>query len=675
MLLYNSSNLNLGLRITLVDQFTAPAARIKNAFKDLKDEKRLFEANARAGRDMYTSLATAGAAATLGLSKAYLQGAKFEYKVRGVAAASEATSNQFDQMKRSANALGGETMFKPSQVADAMEMLAKAGYNANEVLTATKPIINLAGAAMEDLALSADIGISTMYQFGMQAKDMGYISDLLTQAALKSNVGLRDLGESLKYASATAVDLGQNLPTLLALIMTLGNAGMKGSMAGVGIENMYRYMSLGLGQFAKTGRAAAWEKVGMDPKKLVDAKGNLKPIVDILTELSRALSKFGDVDQQNLLFQIFGVRGKRPPSKFIQDLGQVAKHMKSLEMAGGKAENMLKFMMQGPEGNWLKLLASLQSMANSFTEVMAPIVIPFMQMMTWFFRGLSKFINSPIGGVFTRLIVTGLIVKTVAWGVRAAIFSISLALSNLGGTILGIRTAWVSAMAQMKAATMQLAGITTMVRPIGMAGGMAGSVLGYTPGAGVLRQNNRGMFYKAGTGRFVSKKVAERYMARYGAKTVGSALLRGGGPTIGRLVGGAFGGPVGWAITIASFLPLIYSALRKNTDATEDSNDIIRDGSSQSRKLISMISNEFAGLKSTYIRQLYNTAGFGSDNTDFVLARKLQEYLSSSTLFRGREFYDYSNPDQIHIYMDGKLVKTIQREMNKNINAQLNFGI
>ncbi len=228
MLLYNSSNLNLGLRITLVDQFSGPAARVKNAFKDLREEKRLFEANARAGRDMYTGLATAGAAATLGLGKAYLTGAKFEYKVRGVAAASEATADQFDQLKKSANALGGETMFKPTEVAGAMEMLAKAGYSANEVLTATKPIINMAGAAMEDLGLSADIGISTMYQFGMQAKDMGYISDLLTQAALKSNVGLKDLGESLKYASATAVDLGQDLPTILALIMTLGNAGMKG---------------------------------------------------------------------------------------------------------------------------------------------------------------------------------------------------------------------------------------------------------------------------------------------------------------------------------------------------------------------------------------------------------------------------------------------------------------
>jgi TP901 family phage tail tape measure protein len=675
MLLYNSSNLNLGLRISLIDNFSGPAARISGAFKNLKNEKSLFEANARAGRDMYRSLAMAGTAATLGMGAAYNRGAKFEYIIRGVSAAAEATSEEFEQLKKTANALGGTTMFTPTEVGTAMEMLAKAGYTANQVLSATSPIVNLAGAAMEDIGLSADIAVSTMYQFGMEASNMTYITDLLTQAALKSNVGLKDLGESLKYASATAVDLGQDLPTVLSLIMTLGNAGMKGSMAGVGIENMYRYMALGLGQFRKLGRSEAWEKAGLDPTKLVDAKGNLVPIINILEQLSNALSKFGDVDQQNLLFQIFGVRGKRPPSKFIQDLSQIRGHMNSLEMAGGKAANMMKFMMEGPRGEWLKLLAAMESMANAFAEALAPVVIPIMWGLNKIFTGISWFMNSIVGSGITRILAVGIVLKTVVWGVKSAIFGVSLALSSLGGTLLGIKTAWVTSMAQMKAATAQLAGATAIT-------GAGGAIMGY--GRRVtnpnIRQTSNGRFYQVfpGTGRgarFISTAEATRL------KTGKNALLRtmfsgAGLASMGRGVMAFLGGPVGMGIMgISLVLPLILRGLNKNTEATEESNQVIQDGARESRKLISMMANEFSGLKNTYIRQLYNSSGYGSDNTDFILARRLNEYKQSPNLFGKREFYDYSNPDRIDIYLDGNLTKTIERKINRNINTQLNIGL
>lgn len=694
MLLYNSSNLNLGLRITLVDQFSQPAARIKAAFKGLKDEKRLFEANARAGRDMYGTLAAAGTAATLGMGKAYLKGAKFDYTIRGVAAAAEATSAQFETLKDKANALGGKTMFTPGQVAGSMEMLAKAGYDANQVLAASEPIINLAGAAMEDLGLAADIGVSTMYQFNMEAKDMTYISDLLTQAAIKSNVSLKDLGESLKYASATAVDLGQDLPTVLSLIMTLGNAGMKGSMAGVGIENMYRYMSLGLGEFAKSGRSAAWEKAGLDPKKLVDARGNLKPVREILGELSRALAKFGDVDQQNLLYMIFGVRGKRPPSKFIQDLAQVDKHMTSLSNAGGKAEHMMKYMMTGPHGEWLKFLSAGEAFLNSFTKAMAPVVIPLMKVLTMFASALSWFTNSLVGGAFIRVLGVLIVMKTITWAVKAAVFGVSLALNSLGGTLLGIRNAWVTSMTQMKAATLQLAGATTLVRPRGMAGGAAGAAMGYI-GGNRLRQASNGRFYTIGRGaggaagggaRFVSNAVAQRYLARYGAATAGGALAggllsKGGLAMIGKGLTSFVGGPWGMALLAISFaLPLLTGALRKNTDALGDTEQATQGAADANRALISVLTNEFTGSSFFHMRRLYEEKGLGANNTDFILARKLTEYLTNpmtgryNDISRG-EFYDYSHPDEIRIYLDGQLVKTIEREVNKNINASLKFGL
>lgn len=681
MLLYNSSNLNLGLRITLKDDFTGPAHRIKSSFKALKDEKRLFDENVRAGRNMYTALATAGATATLGLSRAYAKGAKFDFIMRGVAAASEATSEQFKELKKQANALGGTSMFKPSEVSGAMEMLAKAGLEANDVLAATAPIINLASASMEDLSTSTDIAIGTMYQFGYKAKDLGYISDVLTQAALKSNIGVKDIGESLKYASATLVDMGQSLETALALTMTLGNAGIKGSMAGVSMENMYRYMALGLGQFRKAGRSSAWEAAGLDPKNLVDARGNLVPIVDILKELHRGLSKFGDVDKQNLLYLIFGVRGKRGPSKFLQDLDQVTRNMEILKNSGGKAAAQAQFMMDGPEGAIRRLIASLESLSNAFAETMAPIVIPIMKVLTSFFKGISWFVNSPIGGVIVRMGVGLLIMKTVVWGLRAAVFALTQSLTLMGGTILGVRNAWVGSIAQMKAATLQLVGVTTLAG----VGGKRPMAPAYVGTGSRLRQTVTGRYYKnspGGGSRFVSKAVGDRYVAMYGARTYTGALRLGGiMANVGRGLLGFLGGPVGLAITAGlAFLPMIFNALNKNTEALQSNEESQKEATQQHRRYLSYLTNEFTGseIGGTYVRRLYEENGYGAgDNTDFILARRLKEYMDSPSAFGSptKPFYDYSSPGELRIYVDGKLTDKIKTQLNKEINASLQFSL
>lgn len=677
MLLYNSSNLNLGLTISLRDNFTGPASRVKSAFKDLKDEKRLFEANVRAGRDMYGALAAAGTAVTIGLGSAYAKGAKFDFTMRGVAAASEATTEQFKELKKQANALGGESMFKPSQVAGAMEMLAKAGLGANDVLAATAPIINLAAASMEDLGTSADIAISTMYQWGYAAKDLGYISDVLVQAALKSNIGVKDIGESLKYASATARDMGQDLETVLALTMTLGNAGMKGSMAGVGIENMYRYMATGLGQFAKGGRSKAWELAGLNPRNLVDAKGNLVPLVQILQELERGLSKFGDIDKQNILFQIFGVRGKRPPSKFIQDLQQVTKSIDILKQSGGKAGAQAEFMMAGAEGSIKRIMASLESMANAFTEAMAPVIIPMMEAITKVFRAIGTFVNSPIGGALTRVFTTMLLIKTVTWSLKFAVFSVTSALTAMGGTVKGVAVAWTASMAMMKASAMQLAGITTLAGR----GGASPMGAAYIAGNSRLRQASNGAYYalgkNGGRSRFVSTATASRYTSMYGANTAGAAMRMGGLATLGKGLLAALGGPWGIAIVgIVSILPMIINALNKNTGALEKNKEAAEKSTDEHRKYLSYLTNEYSAEKSNvHVRRLFDEAGYGADNTDSLLARRLKEYLQHPNLFGGsdKSFYDYSQPGELRIYVDGKIAQTVKTQINRQLNASLQF--
>ena len=69
------------------------------------------------------------------------------------------------------------------------------------------------------------------------------VGDQLTKAAMASNMSVQDLAESIKYSAASMVTLRQQLPQVAAMIGTLGNAGIQGSMAGTSIRNMADYLT------------------------------------------------------------------------------------------------------------------------------------------------------------------------------------------------------------------------------------------------------------------------------------------------------------------------------------------------------------------------------------------------------------------------------------------------
>ncbi len=440
MLLANST-IDIGLRVTLQDKFSGPAAAIKGALKGVRDEMQMYQDNLRAARNMYGGLAMAGGMAMSRIWAGFEKGAKFDYLVRGAAAASGATQDELKKLFASANEMGSKMGFLPDKIAESMRVLGLAGMDAKGILVGIKPILSLAGGAMEDLATSSDIAISTMYQFGMQAKDLSYITDVLAQGSVKSNINLRDLGESLKYASSTAVLLKQDLPTVTAMIMTLGNAGMKGSMAGVGLENMYRYLSIAMNEYKQTKGSKALARFGISPEQIMDAKGDLLPMVDILHTLQKAIGSFGSVRQGNALYDIFGVRGKRPPAVFLQELELLEKNLRYTQNAGGVAKELYEKQMAGPQGAILKMKAAFAEMVNSFSQTLIPVLIPFMKAVTWLLNGVKEFMNSAVGKVVTPVLTVFLAIQTAIWGIKAAFAALNLMVYSLRVNLQNIKAA------------------------------------------------------------------------------------------------------------------------------------------------------------------------------------------------------------------------------------------
>jgi len=421
--------------------------------------------------------------------------------------------------------------------------------------------------------------INVMMAWRYHFSQAGSVADKLAIAANKSNLDLVDLSEGLKYVAATARDLNQPLDTVLAQLMTLANMGIKGSMAGTALENMYRYLSRAAGDF-KTGRQVkAFEAIGLTAGDFVDAQGNLKPMVDIFDMLSTKVNSLeaGNVKLQAWLEAIFGVRGKRASSAFLRNLDMVRKNLDLVSNSAGQAGNIMGQMMATLEGDFKKLRAAWKAFKNEFTRAVEPIVKPLLVMLKGFVNVLTWFASSPPGKIITPMIVGMIALKTAMWGVKTALYTIMLTLGRFGAEFKAVQK------------TVAIGWRVMALEAMGYNLAASGS-----PIIGGMYKNKGGMVIDAKTGRFVSAAKAAQYNKNFTGS--GKGILAGMlGGSLGRILGGKaaagagagifgrllgfLGGP--WGIALSVGLPLLITliskAFSKNSNALDENTQAIKE--------------------------------------------------------------------------------------------------
>ena len=168
-------------------------------------------------------LAAAGAALGGMAGYALKVGVDFEAAMSRVAGISGATGEELEKLKDKAKELGASTKFSATEAAEAMENLASAGFTTNEILDAVPGLMDLAAAAGEDLANSADIAASTLRGFGLEASEAGHVADVLAENANRTNAAVADTGEAMKYIAPVANAMGLSMEVTAAAVGLLAN--------------------------------------------------------------------------------------------------------------------------------------------------------------------------------------------------------------------------------------------------------------------------------------------------------------------------------------------------------------------------------------------------------------------------------------------------------------------
>lgn len=673
----SAGQLEIGIALVLQDRFSNQAREASSVIRGLhRDAKNAIQANLTAVQS-YANMASGVANSIVStLTTTIETGADFIDMMTTVGAISGATENQMSGLSETAQTLGLRTMFMSRDIASGMKYLAMAGNDANqiqEMISGAAMMANATGMELGGKGGAADLLTNIMRTFkleGQQAADI--IGDQLTKAVMSSNVSMPDLAESIKYSAASMVTLKQQLPQVAAMIGTLGNAGIQGSMAGTSIRNMADYLTQSITNPNFKG-AKALAKLGLGKQDFVDANGDLQDFAVILEKIGTATQGLSTVDQNAVFKSIFGVRGMRAAVAIMRDTeGYFDLLNKIQNNSAGFAEWVVGKRMKTFAGKIDMVRSAAENLMTTFSKALGknPIIMGFLDMVGWAISQLRDLMVTPFGpwiAGFVAIAAVGLKIGSIWMGLRARWLLLN------GDSQVSFRTMIRLMIGGWNQATMSAQGYLNMERAImaqreagigasaATVAAMGGMPAYYYNGNTPAKMGANGRYY-ANTGRGASgwtpvpaamvtttdaSKMTRSLMGGAGAAagvasrgalaSVGRGLLR-----LGSRIKGLFGGPLGLAITgISIFGPMIYSAIKgnksaqdENTRATNDLASAIkasREGYKQKDNLQMLTIQEMRWLVQTlglYAERLNQRDNKGTHLTINMDGKKfLEEYL------------------------------------------------
>ena len=170
-------------------------------------------------------------------------GAEFEQNIKNLSVIAGATGGKLKQLEQSALKLGGSTKFTASEVAKLQIEFSKLGFTADEILEVTEGTLNLSTAFGLDLSQSASVAGSTLRAFGLDASETNRMTDVMATSFASTALDMDKFTNSMSFVAPVAKVAGFSLEETTAVLGTLANAGISGSMAGTALRQVFLELS------------------------------------------------------------------------------------------------------------------------------------------------------------------------------------------------------------------------------------------------------------------------------------------------------------------------------------------------------------------------------------------------------------------------------------------------
>jgi TP901 family phage tail tape measure protein len=300
--MFGSGNLGMGVTFSLVNQATQPAAQAGQSITSLQNVVN----NAANSIQQASNKITSGIVATvtsvmllLGPFTAMVGAStEFNFQLSRAGAISQATAQEVSTLKQAAFDLGATSMYNATEIAKTEVVLAQAGFFVSQQLEMLPGLTDLATAGVVSLDYAAGVASDTLFQFGLGARDMGRVSDVIVNAANMSNMSVENFGNAMKYFGPTAKAFEMSLEEASAYIEMMANSGMRGSIG-------TRAFGTALMNLASPTKQAA-ELMGSIGFEAYDSAGKFVGLESMIRRLQVSMQGMTNKQRDNALSVIFG---------------------------------------------------------------------------------------------------------------------------------------------------------------------------------------------------------------------------------------------------------------------------------------------------------------------------------------------------------------------------------
>ena len=403
------NSLEIGIALVLQDRFSNQAKDASAAIRRLHNEaKEAVTANLQTADSILGNVYNGFLNVATGITNTVLQGAEFIDTMTTVSAITGSTREQLQMLSETAQSLGLETMFGSRDIASGMKYLAMAGNTVeqvNDMIKGAAYVANATGMELGGKGGAADLITNVMKTFkivGDGASEL--VGDQLTKATLSANISMTDLAESIKYSAADMVMLKKELPEVAAMIGTLGNAGIQGSMAGTSLGNMARYLIKAFNP--KTDAYSFLQRMGLSQQDFVDAQGDLIDFGDIMEKISKGVENLPSIDRGKAIGAIFGVRGQRAANAIMNDLEGYRNLLDQIQNnSAGFAKSIVDKRMNTLAGSIDKVSSAWENLKVAFTEQIGPALMPILNTISQIIEAVREFVTTPVGAFASQVFV------------------------------------------------------------------------------------------------------------------------------------------------------------------------------------------------------------------------------------------------------------------------------
>lgn len=308
------------------------------------------------------------------------------------------------------------------EIAEAYQDLVKRGDTSKQALGAMRSEIQASVASGDDLKDVTAVTSNVMESFGMKVDKTGKaltstkemtkrtkeaVNDL-TYAADKTSTSFQDLGVGMSYVGATVHGAGISLSETASAMGILSNNGVEADKAGTGLRKVINSLSTAVKSIDKKDNVL--NKLGIKKEDIVDSKGNLKSLSDIMAVLGEKAKDMGTADKNVVFNSLFGTTGQQAgmiladnASKLKELNSEVAKSSKNdyvgklAEKNMGTAENAMKRFKAVGQDVQMTLASAVLPTVSKMAESMSKVAD------TKGFRSMMNSLGNGIGAIGNQL--------------------------------------------------------------------------------------------------------------------------------------------------------------------------------------------------------------------------------------------------------------------------------